>query len=73
MLRELKGTVLHHLGIESAVSSVVDILEEDAVHRGLYGCPEFLGVHIDDVSLGCRRQAESQQEEGGQLFHMSLF
>jgi len=62
-LGELERAVLHHLGIEAAVGSVVDILEEDTVHRGLYGCPKFLGVHVHDVCLCRRREAGSKQKQ----------
>ena len=62
-LGELERAVLHHLGIEAAVGSVVDILKEDTVHRGLYGCPKFLSVHVHDVRLCRRRKAKSKQEE----------
>ena len=51
VLGEFKRAVLHHLGIEATIGCVVDILEEDTVHRGLYGCPKFLGVHVEDVGL----------------------
>ena len=44
--------------------SIDDILEEDTVHRGLYGCPKLLGVHVDDVRLGRRCQTGDQQQEG---------
>ena len=35
-LWELEGSVLYHLCVETAVGSEVDVLEEDAVHGGLY-------------------------------------
>ena len=68
-LGELERAVLHHLGIESAVGSIVDILEEDAVHRRLYGSPKFTGVHVEDVSLCRSRKAERQQKSGGNFPH----
>ena len=51
VLGKLKRAVLHHLCIEATIGSVVDILKEDAVHRRLYGSPEFLGVNVEDVRL----------------------
>ena len=62
VLGELEGAVLHHLSIESAVGSVVDILEEDTVHRRLYGSAQFLCVDVKDMCLGCSRQAGSKQK-----------
>ena len=62
-LGEFERAVLHHLGIEAAIGSVVDILEEDAVHRRLYGSPKFLGVHVEDVGLSRCREADGKQTE----------
>ena len=69
VLRKLERTVFHHLGIETAVGSVVDVFKEDAVHRRLYGSPQFLGVHVENVSLRCRQEAEAKQREGNQFSH----
>ena len=51
-LVELERTVLDHFSIETAVGSVVDVFEEDAVHCRLYRSSEFLSVHVEDVVLG---------------------
>ena len=48
---ELEAAVLYQLSIETAVSSVVDILEEDAVHSRLYRCARFLGINSNNVLL----------------------
>ena len=45
-LRKLERAVLHHFGIETSVGSKVDILEEDAPHGGLDGCPQVACVHL---------------------------
>ena len=36
---ELERTVLYQFCVKSAISSIVDILKEDTVHRRLYGSP----------------------------------
>ena len=51
VLGELKRAVLHHFGIQTAVGSVVDVLEEDAIHRRLNGGTELFGVHFHHVCL----------------------
>ena len=71
-LVELERAVLHHLGIEATVGSVVDILEEDAVHRRLYGGPKFLCVHVEDVILSRSREGCSQEQKCSQLSHISF-
>ena len=71
VLGELERAVLHHLGIESAIGSVVDILKKDTIHRRLYGCPEFLGVDVQYVVLSRSRQACSQEQECCQFSHIS--
>ena len=48
---KLETAVLHQLGIQAAVGSIVDVLEEDAVHGGLDVGTGFLGVDGDDIFL----------------------
>ena len=69
-LGELKRAVLHHLGIKTTIGSVVDILEEDSVHRGLYRGPNLLGVHVHDVGLGRSSQSDGQQQQSSQFSHI---
>ena len=45
-LWKLERAVLHHFGIETSVGSKVDVLEEDAPHGGLDGCPQVACVHL---------------------------
>ena len=42
---EFERTVLHQVGIKSAVGTEVDVLEEDAVHRWLYCGSWLIGLH----------------------------
>ena len=44
-LWELKGTVLHQLGIETAVGCKVDVFKENAIHGRLNHGTRFLGIH----------------------------
>ena len=55
-LGEFKRTVLHHLGIQTTVGSVVDVFKEDAIHRRLNRCTDLLGVHFHHMGLS--RQSE---------------
>jgi hypothetical protein len=52
MLGELERTVLHHLGIETAIGSIVDILEENTIHRGLDWGTKLLGVYLENMVVG---------------------
>ena len=49
VLGKFKRAVLNEFAIESAVGSVVDVFKEDAIHRRLNGCSQFLGVDVHDV------------------------
>ena len=51
-LRKLERTVLYKLAVQSAVGSIVDVLEEDAVHGGAYRCASLTGVDVERVRLG---------------------
>ena len=42
---ELERAVLDHLGIEAAVSGIVDVLKEEAIHRGLYRSAGLVGAY----------------------------
>ena len=44
VLGKLERAVLHHVGIEAAVGSEVDVLKEHTVHRGLNHSPRFVGL-----------------------------
>ena len=57
--RSLEGAILHELGIKAAVGTEVDVLEEDAVHRGLYGSPR-LGVE-HQLALCVRRSKRGKR------------
>ena len=70
VLGEFKRAVLDHLGIEATIGRIVDILEEDTVHRGLYGRPEFLGVHVEDVGLCRCHEAEGKQTKKSDFSHI---
>ena len=61
VVRELEGTVLHELGVQAAVGRVVDVLEEDAVHRGLDGRADLLEVDVHAVDL---REGDRSDKEG---------
>ena len=49
VLGKFKRAVLNEFAIESAVGSVVDVFKENAIHRRLNGCSQFLGVDVHDV------------------------
>ena len=67
-LRKFKTAVFDHLGIESAVSTKVDILEEDTVHRRLDGRTR-LGVDGQLSLSRCPRDGE--QAKGQRDKHFS--
>ena len=66
VVRELEGTVFHELGVQAAVGRVVDILEEDAVHRGLDGRSDLLEVDVHAVDLGGNGEAHQKGRSGEQ-------
>ena len=50
---KFERTVLYKLGIQTAVGTEVDILEEDSIHGGGNVSRGFLGLHLESVlSLG---------------------
>ena len=59
-VRELERTVLHELGIKSAVGSEVDVLEEYTVHFRRYILAGSLHIHAEMVGrcLCCRAKAD---------------
>ena len=58
---ELERAVLDELRIKSSVGSVVDVLEEDAIHGLLYGAAKLVGLYVyRDVVLSSTWQASHQ-------------
>ena len=47
MVGELKRAVLDKLGIEAAIGSIVDVLEEDTIHGGWNGSTNLSGVDVE--------------------------
>ena len=72
VLRKLKRAVFHQLAVESAVGSIVDILEKDAIHGFLYLCSHLLGIHVHHVLGFCRHDGHCQQGEYCASFHCLL-
>ena len=70
VLGELKGAVLHHLGIEPTVGGIVDVFKEDAVHRRLYRGTELLRVDIHHMGLCRCSQTDSKQKKGKEFLHI---
>ena len=68
-LRKLERAVLHQFGIESAIGSEVDVFEENAPHRGLNLCTEFLRVHFKPMLrlsvCECQQTDDSQNHGDG--------
>ena len=50
---EFEGTVLDHFGIEAAIGSEVDVLEEDAVHRWLDHGTRLCGLDVERMGVLC--------------------
>ena len=53
-IRKLKGAILYHLGIETAVGSVIYVFKEDAVHSALDRSTYLLGLYDHLIALGKR-------------------
>ena len=66
--RSLKRAVLHQLCIESTIGTEVNILEEDTVHRRLYGSPRFRVEYQLALSLCCSESGKSHQCHSKNLF-----
>ena len=62
LLWEFERAVFYQFTIQSAIGSIVDVLEKDSIHRLLDGCPQFLGVHVHHTlshSTPCGTHGES--------------
>ena len=51
-VRKVERAVLDHVAVKAPVGSIVDVFEENAVHRRLYGNPGFLEIDIQTYGLG---------------------
>ena len=61
---KFERAVLDHFGIEAAIGSEVDVLEEDAVHRGLDHCTRLGRLDVERMcNLCCDGAAESGSKE----------
>ena len=74
--RILERAVLHHLGIHASVGSKIDILIEDAIHGGRYGCSLPCGLNGYHILLCCSHTDGSghpQQHHQKRSFHKAAF
>ena len=61
---KFERAVLDHFGIEAAIGSEVDVLKEDAVHRGLDYCTRFGRLDVERMcNLCCDGAAERGSKE----------
>ena len=52
VLGKLERAVLNHFSIQATIGGIVDVFEEDTIHRRLYGRTQFLGVYFEYGCLG---------------------
>ena len=68
-IRKFERAVLHQLAVQSAVSSIIDVFEEDAVHGRLHRRPHLLGVHVESVGLSvCSKQRRGSYDARQESF-----
>ena len=68
-IRKFERAVLHQLAVQSAVGSIIDIFEEDAVHGRLHRRPHLLGVHVESVGLSvCSKQRRGSYDARQESF-----